>query len=125
MDGLILFAHGARDPRWREPFDRLKAMVAARHAGAVELAFLEHMQPDLPAACVSLARAGASRIVVVPLFLGTGGHLRRDLPALMDEAQRVAGIPVTAAGAAGEDPLVLEAIATYCITRIDQPRGEP
>src|SRR5262245_15575023 len=101
--GLVLFAHGARDVRWREPFDRLFALVQPRYAGLVSQAFLEHMQPDLPTACASLARDGASRIVVVPLFLGTGGHLRSDVPALIAAAEERASVPITVAVAAGED----------------------
>ncbi|NBR30176.1 MAG: cobalamin biosynthesis protein CbiX, partial [Betaproteobacteria bacterium] len=45
---LVLFAHGARDPQWAEPFKRIQAAVRARRSGAVvELAFLELMQPVL------------------------------------------------------------------------------
>jgi sirohydrochlorin cobaltochelatase len=113
--GLVLFAHGARDVRWREPFDRLRALVEARHSGPVSQAFLEHMPPDLPAACAALAGKGAKRIVVVPLFLGTGGHLRNDVPALAAAAERHAGVPVSVASAAGEDGSVLEALAEYCL----------
>ena len=113
--GLILFAHGARDARWREPFDRLRAMVAARHAGPVELAFLELMSPDLGAACEALAKAGANRILVVPLFLGTGGHLRKDLPTLLAAAQARASVPVASVAAVGENEAVLAAIAEYCM----------
>ena len=100
--GLVLFAHGARDARWREPFDRLLAKVAGRHPGPVELAFLELMSPDLGEACDALVRAGAQHVVVVPLFFGTGGHLRNDLPGLV-------------AAPAGEDDSVLAAIADYCL----------
>jgi sirohydrochlorin cobaltochelatase len=117
--GLLLFAHGARDARWREPFDRLRTQVAARHPGPVELAFLELMAPDLCAASASLAQAGAERIVVVPLFLGTGGHLRKDLPALLAAAQSRAGIPISAVAAAGEAAAVLTAIAEYCLRSVD------
>ena len=113
--GLVLFAHGARDPRWREPFDRLLMTVRARHAGPVSQAFLEHMQPDLRCACTALAQAGATRIAVVPLFLGTGGHLRNDLPALVAAAQPHPRVPVSVATAAGEDSSVLEALAKYCL----------
>jgi sirohydrochlorin cobaltochelatase len=113
--GLVLFAHGARDARWREPFDRLLKLVEPRHAGPVSQAFLEHMQPDLPTACAMLAREGAKRIVVVPLFLGTGGHLRNDVPVLISAAGRQAGVPVSVASAAGEDASVLEALAEYCL----------
>lgn len=117
--GLILFGHGARDPRWREPFDRLAADVAERYPGPVSAAFLEKMSPDLTAACRSLVERGAARIVVVPLFLGTGGHLRKDLPALLESAREAAGVPVAAAGAIGEDSQVLAALADYCLRCID------
>ncbi|HAN56086.1 MAG TPA: cobalamin biosynthesis protein CbiX, partial [Betaproteobacteria bacterium] len=30
MNGLILFAHGARDPRWAVPFERLQALTQAQ-----------------------------------------------------------------------------------------------
>jgi sirohydrochlorin cobaltochelatase len=113
--GLVLFAHGARDARWREPFDRLMALVEPRHTGPVCQAFLEHMQPDLPTACATLARNGAKRIIVAPLFLGTGGHLRNDVPALISAAERLAGVPVAVASAAGEDTSVLKALAEYCL----------
>lgn len=86
--GLLLFAHGARDPRWAEPFE-----AVAKHArddGAqrsprleVALSFLEFMTPDLLAAGRTLAGKGCVRVDVVPLFLGAGGHVRKDLPALM------------------------------------------
>lgn len=115
MTGLILFAHGARDPRWREPFDRLRQLVEAGHDGPVESAFLEFMTPSLGEAALRLEAAGATRIVVVPLFLGTGGHLRKDLPAMLDAAREACGLPLTAVEAAGEDPDVLRAIAAYCL----------
>ena len=113
--GLILFGHGARDPRWREPFDRLAEAVAERFPGPVSLAFLELMSPDLKAACLGAVERGATRIVVVPIFLGTGGHVRRDLPALLESASAAAGVSVTAADAVGEDSQVLAAMADYCL----------
>jgi len=115
MTGLLLFAHGARDARWREPFDRLLERVQRGHDGPVQLAFLEFMQPDLTAAAVALKAAGAKRIVVVPVFLGTGGHLLRDLPGMLEQARAATQMEMSAAGAVGEAPGVLEAIALYCI----------
>lgn len=112
---LVLFGHGARDPRWREPFDRLAVQVASNHPGPVSLAFLELMQPDLEHACRDVVARGAQAIVVVPLFLGTGGHIRRDLPLLLEKAARGCGVAVTAAAPAGEDAAVLEALAAYCL----------
>ncbi|UCH49952.1 MAG: CbiX/SirB N-terminal domain-containing protein [Betaproteobacteria bacterium] len=113
--GLILFGHGARDARWREPFDRLLALVEERYSGPVSLAFLDSMSPDLVSGCKELAARGAERVVVVPVFLGTGGHVRADLPVLVETARRETGVPVTAVDVIGEDERVLLAMAEYCL----------
>lgn len=83
--GLILFAHGARDPRWAAPFEAVAERVRADRPGLpVRLAYLELMRPDLPAAAAELLAEGCAAVTVLPLFLGAGGHVRRDLPALLD-----------------------------------------
>ena len=114
--GLILFGHGARDARWREPFDRLHARLAAQMPDcAVRLAFLELMAPSLAEAVDELASAGMDTITVVPVFFGQGGHLRRDFPVLMDECRvKHPGVEIRAATAVGEVDSVLDAIAAYC-----------
>lgn len=114
---LVLFAHGARDPAWAAPFQRLQTMTqAAMPQVRVELAFLELMQPDLPILAAQLAAEGIERITIVPVFLGQGGHVRRDLPRLVD-ALRVTypAMAINAVDAAGEDAAVLQAIASYCV----------
>ena len=86
MNGVLLFAHGARDPRWSVPFDAVAGRLrAAEPALEVELAFLEFMAPTLRDAGDRLAYAGCATVDVVPLFLGAGGHVRKDLPALLDD----------------------------------------
>jgi sirohydrochlorin cobaltochelatase len=86
MHGLILFAHGARDPRWSQPFEAVAARVRAdRPSCAVQLAYLEFMAPTLLEAGAALAQAGCTQVAVLPLFLGTGGHVRKDLPVLLDK----------------------------------------
>ena len=89
MQGLLLFAHGARDPRWALPFADIKQRVqTAAPAMPVELAFLEFMPPKLIEAGASLAQAGCTTVDVLPLFLGAGGHVRKDLPELMEQLKR-------------------------------------
>jgi len=83
--GLILFAHGARDPRWAIPFEAVAAQVRAGRPGLpVRLAYLELMQPDLATAGAELAAEGCDHVTVLPLFLGAGGHVRKDLPVIVD-----------------------------------------
>ena len=112
--GIVLFAHGARDPRWAAPFEAVAERVRQlRPEAAVRLAFLELMTPDLPTACRGLVEAGCTRIEITPLFLGAGGHVRRDLPLLLDVLRgdhptvRFELHPVV-----GEQGSVIEAMAT-------------
>ena len=83
--GLLLFAHGARDPRWALPFEDVARRIARTEPSvAVALSYLEFMAPGLVEAGGSLVAQGCERVEVVPLFLGAGGHVRKDLPALLD-----------------------------------------
>lgn len=109
----ILFAHGARDPAWAKPFQALRdALLAARPEARVELAFLELMEPGLPELVATLANEGVDEIVVVPVFLGRGGHLRRDFPVLMEAARaRAPEVTVRETPAVGELPAVIAAMS--------------
>ena len=114
---LILFAHGARDAAWAEPFERLLAKVRSRARGQeVRLAFLEIMQPDLGAVAAELIGLGATAIRILPIFLGQGGHLKRDLPAQVDALRaRYPGVELDCGPPAGEDEEILEAMTNYCV----------
>lgn len=120
VHSLILFAHGARDPAWSAPFERLRALAQAAMPGAgVRLAFLELMQPGLPEAAALEIASGAQRITVVPVFLGQGGHVRRDLPQLLEQLRQAhPQVRIDAVPAAGEDEAVLQAIAAYCVAAV-------
>jgi sirohydrochlorin cobaltochelatase len=124
MQGLILFAHGARDPRWAEPLNRLRERVARQAPGPVSLAFLELMQPDFATATANLVAAGCRRVCVVPIFLGQGGHVRRDLAALLEAASaRHPGVDVRVVPAVGEDDTVIDALAAYSLAALDADAG--
>ena len=119
MQGLILFAHGARDPRWAEPLDRLRDRVAVRAPGPVSVAFLEIMEPDLPTAAARLVAAGCHGICIVPVFLGQGGHVRRDLAALLEAVSAAnPGIHLRVVPAVGEDDTVIDALAEYSLAAL-------
>lgn len=114
---MILFAHGARAASWAAPFERLRDLAQARMPEvAVSLAFLELMTPRLPEHVNALIAAGVNDITVVPIFLGQGGHVLRDLPLMVDQLRidhPQASIKV--AEAAGENAAVLNAICDYCV----------
>ena len=115
--GLILFAHGARDVRWAQPFEQVAARVRLLQPGlAVSLAYLDFLSPDLDAAGQSLVAAGCDEIAVLPLFLGAGGHVRKDLPERLQKLREAhPGVSWILRQAAGESPRLVEALAQIAV----------
>ena len=111
--GLLLFAHGARDPRWAQPFEAVVQRIRDRAPQVhVELAFLEFMTPTLAEGGNTLATAGCTQVDVVPLFLGAGGHVRKDLPDLLNTlAEHHPGVVWQLRPAIGEMDSVIDAMA--------------
>ena len=110
---LILFAHGARDPEWANPMRRVQAAIRQRVAGVpVELAFLEFMAPTLPETIVQLVEKGAGKIVVLPMFIARGGHLKKELPEMMETLRLTyPKVEFVLGGAIGEHEIVVQAMA--------------
>lgn len=115
---LILFAHGARAASWAAPFERLRDMTQARMPEvSVALAFLELMSPRLPELAQQMAADGIADITIVPIFLGQGGHVLRDLPLMVDQLRMdLPQLRIHVAEAAGENAAVLAAITDYCVS---------
>jgi len=127
MTGLLLFAHGARDPGWARPFEDIARRVGVLAPSLrVELAYLEFMPPVLAEAGRRLAAAGCDRVAVVPLFLGAGGHVRKDLPALVEalilEHPQIRWHLHSAIGEAGS---VLQAMALAALEMVNEPGDAP
>ncbi len=120
--GLLLLAHGARDPRWAAPFEAVAQRIRSREPGlSVELGYLEFMAPGLVGAGDTLAGLGCGHVDVVPLFLGAGGHVRKDLPALLqDLGARHPAVEWQLRSAIGEIDSVIEAmaLAAVALTRL-------
>ena len=111
--GILLFAHGARDPAWAAPFEGVATQLRVlRPDVPVALGFLEFMSPDMAAAGAALAAAGCRRVAVVPLFLGAGGHVRKDVPALIARLRQAhPDVDFTLHPAIGEHAGVIAAMA--------------
>ena len=114
-DAIVLFAHGSRDPGWTEPFERLAARVrAVRPDARVALAYLEITPPTLADATAALVADGAREIAVVPVFLAPGGHVRRDLPQMIDALRaHHPAVALRVLPTVGEAEPMLDAIADW------------
>lgn len=87
--GVILFAHGSRDPQWRLPIEAVARLIGEQRPDvAVACAYLELTEPDLPSVVQLWATEGIQRISVMPMFLGAGRHAREDLPRMVGELQQ-------------------------------------
>ena len=113
--GIVLLAHGSRDPEWSTPFERLARRVRdRRQAVGVAVAYLEISPPTLDEAIDAAAAGQARRVLVVPLFLAPGGHTKRDVPALVDAARaRHPALEIRATSSIGEEEEVLAALADW------------
>ena len=112
-EGIVLFAHGSREPGWAEPFEKILRELARRCPGMpLEIAYLELMKPSLDEAIASLAAAGARRVRIVPAFLGAGGHVKNDLPKLAAAARtRHPALEIVLEKTLGERAEIIDALA--------------
>ncbi len=112
---LIIAAHGTRDRAGQAATRELAERVRTRlHSAPVHLGFVEIDSPGITdALCAALREEQEpDQAVVVPLMLGTGGHVRHDIPQAIAEA--IAQSPtadVHYARYLGDDPRLVAALA--------------
>ena len=121
MRGIVLFAHGSRDPQWAKPFEVIRDRVrASRPEYPICLAYLEMMSPSLEEAVKTVCNEGASSVTVFPLFLAQGGHLKQDVPRILDEIRAsYPNTPIALEPALGDVPELIEAIAGWILERAE------
>lgn len=114
---FLLYAHGARDPDWATPVKTIAARLRELGGGRrVEVAFLEHMAPGMDEAMDALAADGIRQVAVVPLFVGRGGHLKKDLPVVLEHCRtRHPSIDISVRPALGEDAAIVDAIVNWIL----------
>ena len=119
MLGVVVFAHGSRDPLWRAPVEAVARTIAERDPQALVIsAYLELCEPDMPSAVAALVARGATTVRVLPLFFGMGKHAREDLPGIMRElAERHPGVQLQQLPTAGEDPRLTALLAQIALER--------
>ncbi|WP_306607168.1 sirohydrochlorin chelatase [Azonexus sp.] len=116
---ILLFAHGARDPEWASPMRRVQAAIQARAPGEkVELAFLEFMAPDLPECAARLIAEGAEKIVILPMFIAQGGHLKREVPEMLEKLRSTwPQVEFSLGRAIGEEEAVVQVMAETALRK--------
>jgi sirohydrochlorin cobaltochelatase len=137
-DGILLFAHGSRDPLWKRPIEAVAAQIARTQPELpVACAYLELCEPSLADAAtnmisqlqknaiINIANSVYStrtfdlnhlKIRILPMFLGMGKHAREDLPELAAQLRAAhPEVEFEIAPAVGEDERVTQLLATLAI----------
>lgn len=122
QQGIVLFAHGSRDPLWRLPIEAVAQQIKNMSPSTeVMCAFLELTSPDLPTCVQKMSEQGLAHISVVPMFLGIGKHAREDLPEIMQELNTsYPHIHFDLRRAIGEEPELTLAMAKIALKSIDR-----
>jgi sirohydrochlorin cobaltochelatase len=111
QSALVLLAHGSRDDRWKAPFEALLLRIQALHPqSVVTLAYMEMTTPTLQDAMEALPDTVTS-VAILPLFMASGGHLRHDVPNLVQQAQaKWPQRSIILQAPIGEHPLLVDAM---------------
>ncbi|OEY67384.1 sirohydrochlorin chelatase [Marinobacter sp. X15-166B] len=106
---VILLAHGSRDRRWCDTIECLSAQTLNAIPGAA-VAYMELSTPSLEQVVTDAAAAGCEHVIVLPLFLAAGRHLRVDVPAQIASLQAQLNLRIELLPAVGENPVLGDAI---------------
>jgi sirohydrochlorin cobaltochelatase len=119
--GIVLFAHGSRDPLWHAPIQAVQQRIQNQApALLVRSAYLELTEPALPDCVHEMIALGIRRIRILPLFLGMGRHAREDLPRLIDQLRQAhPDTQVEVLPALGEDPRLADLSCQIALDKLD------
>lgn len=116
--GLLLVAHGSKDPEWTTPFKAIEDFVKGEFAGPTALAYLESVSPQIEQGVSQLTASGVTTITVAPLFFAVGSHVRTDIPRLIQEAaSRYSGVTFNILPAVGQIPVIQRLISSEIVSQ--------
>lgn len=86
---LVIAGHGTRDAEGAATclalVDRVRTLLDGVR---VEAGFVELTPPTIDEALSTVLESGSPSVVVVPLMIGTGGHVREDIPEAIEAGKR-------------------------------------
>ncbi len=103
--GIILLGHGSRSYDAQLTVEKLVSQI--KNTGMfdyVDGAMLQFNQPDLSSAISKAVSCGINRIIIVPLFIFRGIHMKEDIPEILEKERALyPGIKIDLAGNIGAD----------------------
>jgi sirohydrochlorin ferrochelatase len=111
IKGLLLIAHGSRNPEANEDLVLLGRQMEGGEFPVVEPSYLELAQPSIEDGAKKCISRGATDITMVPYFLSAGVHVKTDLQEALENLGKEyphARFKLTAH--LGRHPLLLEIV---------------
>lgn len=107
---LILLTHGSKNPNWRKPFEKLLRLLRKdTGADSIHLSFMESAEPALAQTVELLTQGGCRDIQILPLFMSSGNHLSKDIPAEVRRLTRLhKGLKITTLPPIGSHPRFIQ-----------------
>lgn len=119
---IILLAHGSSDKRWCETFEQLAEPTLSSVENA-RVAYMELAEPSMDTIIKEGMAEGSTHFTIVPLFLAAGRHLRKDVPAMIEELEKSYGATIHLAPPIGENPLLGQAIRDVVMLQLEQTQA--
>lgn len=91
MKSLIIAAHGSRKAESNLEVKKLAETLAKKLGPVCDRvvpAFLQLADPLLADQLDALVSEGSKNIIVFPFFIGSGSHILRDIPELVEKARQ-------------------------------------
>jgi sirohydrochlorin ferrochelatase len=121
---IVILDHGSRREESNRMLEEVARLFGERFRETydiVEAAHMEIAEPSIATAYHNCVKRGATRVVVLPFFLGPGKHWTSDIPGLAAAAAKEhPGTQYHVAMPLGIDELILELLnkrANFCETR--------
>lgn len=81
--GIVIIGHGSRVPESRGIYEEIARKAAEKSGLMVKIGYMKHWRPTFIEAVKGFVKEGVKRVVIVPLFLLPGLHVKEDIPVLL------------------------------------------
>ncbi len=82
--GILAIGHGSRLPYNNQVVTEIANMISDNHPEyIVKAGFMENSEPTVEEALMSFEGTGVTKVAAVPVFLASGIHITKDIPAIL------------------------------------------
>lgn len=110
--GIIILGHGSKLHKANGLISKVAKIIKKEISGnIVEPSYLQFHQPNLSESIKKVVEKGCKKIIIVPFFLFSGNHVKRDIPqAIKKEMDRYPDCTFVFTESMGEDGRIVDIV---------------